>query len=108
MPVTVRYIVRRRFRYGKRLYRPGEEFVPEGNQFDGAILRSNLVKVDNGLKRQKLGPNGRALEIKPKRSERLKLAAAAEARAEVRAEKVAKEAKPKPAAKPKPKSLTGE
>src|SRR5512145_2665301 len=43
---TVNYIVRRRFKYGKIHYKPGDVFIPAGGKFDEQILRSNLVALD--------------------------------------------------------------
>jgi hypothetical protein len=44
----VKFIVRRRFKYGKHWFMPGEEFKPAGGKFDDAILMSNLVYRDTG------------------------------------------------------------
>lgn len=44
----IKFIVRRRFKYGKLWLNPGDPFVPAGGRFDDGILRSNLVKADLG------------------------------------------------------------
>lgn len=44
----VKFIVRRRFKYGKTWCMPGQEFKPAGGRFDDAILMSNLVYRDTG------------------------------------------------------------
>jgi hypothetical protein len=44
----IKYIVRRAFRYGKLHLKPGDEFIPDGGLFDEQIIKSHLVKADNG------------------------------------------------------------
>ena len=34
----VRYLVIKAFKYGNRIYQPGEEFIPGGGKFDDAII----------------------------------------------------------------------
>jgi hypothetical protein len=36
-------VVRRSFRYGKKSYKPGDVFEPEGNRNDKMILQSSLI-----------------------------------------------------------------
>ena len=51
--IEVRYIVRRRFKYGKLHLKPGDAFVPQGGRFDDAILHSNLVTLETDAYRHK-------------------------------------------------------
>jgi len=36
-------IVRRKFKYGKKTYKPGDVFQPEGGRNDTVILKSSLI-----------------------------------------------------------------
>ena len=40
---NIKYIVKRKFKYGKTRLVPGDEFIPSGGKFDEGILKSNLV-----------------------------------------------------------------
>ena len=46
----IKYIVRRAFRYGNLRLKPGDEFIPGGGLFDEQIVKSHLVKIDDGGK----------------------------------------------------------
>ena len=46
MSVEVKLIVRKAFKYGKKHYKPGDEFIPEGSKFDAGIIKSNMVAID--------------------------------------------------------------
>ena len=43
---TVRYIAKKQFKYGKKTYRPGDDWTPDGGRFDEAIISNGLVSVE--------------------------------------------------------------
>jgi len=55
MSEEVIYRVLKSFRYGKKLYKPGQEFHPAGGRFDRAILdpENRMVQIEHVTKKQK-------------------------------------------------------
>jgi len=41
----VKYVVKTKFKYGERVYMPGESFEPMGGRFDTSILRHHVRTV---------------------------------------------------------------
>lgn len=39
----IHYIVRKPFKYGRRRYKPGQEFEPKGGKFDDIIINSETL-----------------------------------------------------------------
>jgi len=44
----IHYIVRKKFKYGKKWLKPGDEFIPSGGKFDQQILGSLFIARQEG------------------------------------------------------------
>lgn len=43
--VPVRFVVQRPFKYGARIYSPGDDFIPDGGKFDALLLKHHCKQV---------------------------------------------------------------
>ena len=46
MTEQVQYRVRRGFKYGRKHYKPGDLWQPEGNKWDGQIIDTGMVVTE--------------------------------------------------------------
>ncbi len=97
----IKFIVRRRFKYGKRWFMPGEEFEPAGGKFDDAILMSNLIYRDAGDFRH---PN----RVSARRHAKRDLRIGAKAVERIRQEQPVTDATSLPALTKRPASVQGD
>lgn len=40
--MEIRYVVKKEFKYGAKVYKPGDEWLPQGGKFDTQIIRNHV------------------------------------------------------------------
>jgi hypothetical protein len=63
--VEVKFIVRKKFKYGDKIMMPGDTFVPAGGKFDDKIIR-HLCRLDTDefKPKERIGPQRRHGSLK--------------------------------------------
>ena len=60
MPELVQYRVRLPFKYGRKRYKPGDIWEPEGGRYDTSIIRNKLVVIERVKAEPKAKPEPKA------------------------------------------------